>query len=188
MLAFKLKADKSGDYAVYVAAGGAGRQGDLKLKASAIFDTIFALLEAKDFVIGIYRILDTARTAQKVFAMLSSASAYAAGGGCSSGGGGGGGKRGPNPPPPNGHPDERIDSSQSQFIPDPRGISGDIQTLQQLVSTAQQARPLTRAATYFTVQLRRQELAAFEMDTSRTISHTASWTRPTTRPTCVSPG
>ncbi|MCB9142977.1 MAG: PQQ-binding-like beta-propeller repeat protein [Anaerolineales bacterium] len=173
VLAFKLKADKSGDYAVYaelqVELGG---KATLKLKASAIFDTIFALLEAKDFVIGIYRILDTARTAQKVFAMLSSASAYAAGGGCSSGGGGGGGKHGPNPPPPNGHPDERIDSAQSQFIPDPRGISGDIQTLQQLVSTAQAA-GLTRAATYFTVQLRRQEVAAFEMDTSRTISHTA---------------
>ncbi len=175
VLAFKLKGDKSGDYAVYgelqVELGG---KATLKLKASAIFDTIFALLAAKEYVIGIYRILDIARTGQKLFTMISSASAFAAGGGCSApkGGGSGGGKKGPNPPPPNGTPDDRIDAVQSQFSLDPRGISGDIQTLQQQVAAAQAA-GLSRAATYFTVQLRRQELAAFELDTSRTISHTA---------------
>ena len=113
------------------------------------------------------------RTGQKLFTMLSSASAYAAGGGCSGssgGGGGGGGRR--NPLPPNGSPDDRRDAFQSQFLPDPRGISGDIQSLQQQIAIAQDA-GLTRAATFFTVKLRHQELAAFNLDTSRVISHTA---------------
>ena len=174
VLAFKLKGDKSGDFAVYaelqVELGG---KATVKLKASAIFDTIFALLGAKEYVVGIYRILDIARTGQKLFTMLSSASAYAAGGGCSGssgGGGGGGGRR--NPLPPNGSPDDRRDAFQSQFLPDPRGISGDIQSLQQQIAIAQDA-GLTRAATFFTVKLRHQELAAFNLDTNRVISHTA---------------
>ena len=92
-------------------------------------------------------------------------------GGGGSSGGSGGGSRG-NPLPPNGAPDDRRDAFQSQFLPDPRGISGDIQSLQEQVATAQDA-GLTRAATYYTVQLRRQELAAFELDNTRSISHTA---------------
>jgi len=175
VLAFKLKGDKSGEFAVYaelqVELGG---KATVKLKASAIFDTIFALLGAKEYVVGIYRILDIARTSQKLFTMLSSASAYAAGGGCSSGGGGNGGSGGGrrNPPPPNGSPDDRRDAFQSQFLPDPRGISGDIQSLQQQIAIAQDA-GLTRAATFFTVKLRLQELAAFNLDNARVISHTA---------------
>ena len=82
----------------------------------------------------------------------------------------GGGRR--NPLPPNGSPDDRRDAFQSQFLPDPRGISGDIQSLQQQVAIAQDA-GLTRAATFFTVKLRHQELAAFNLDTNRVISHTA---------------
>ena len=84
VLAFKIKGDKSGDYAIYgelqVEVGG---KGSLKLKASAIYDTIETILNAKTYVTGIYTILDTARTAQKLLALISAAGAQAAGGGCS---------------------------------------------------------------------------------------------------------
>ena len=53
VLAFKIKGDKSGDYAIYgelqVEVGG---KGSLKLKASAIYDTIETILNAKTYVTG----------------------------------------------------------------------------------------------------------------------------------------
>ena len=97
-----------------------GKASTLKLKASAIFDTIFALLEAKDFVIGIYRILDAARTAQRI-RHAQFASAYAAAAAVAAAGGG-------KPRLTRRRPaaTRRASASAKPVCSRPRGISGDI--------------------------------------------------------------
>ncbi|MFN8443775.1 MAG: hypothetical protein U0175_23555, partial [Caldilineaceae bacterium] len=77
---------------------------------------------------------------------------------------GGPGKRGGNTGFPGaGYPDDRIDAFQNEFLPNPTGTSGDLQLLHQELTAAQQA-GLTRAAKYFTYQIRLLEQRQFVSD------------------------
>lgn len=168
VLAFKVEGDKFGDYAIYgqllLEIGG---KAELKLKASAILDTLASVLEASNYFTGVYKAVELAKLAEQLFKLIDATSKYAAqGNGCP----GGRGRNG-NPPPPNGAPDDRRDAYQNELIGLPTGASGDLQVLQQQVAAAEQA-GLQRAVIYFNHQLRIQELLAFELDSQRAISHT----------------
>ena len=59
-------------------------------------------------------------------------------------------------PPPNGHPDDRLDPIEDQFLSAPTGVSGDVANYQQQLAVAQQL-SLARASTYWTLRLRQSE-------------------------------
>ena len=63
------------------------------------------------------------------------------------------------PNPPNGHPDDRRDAVAGGAPPPPSGLTGQLLYLQQQLATAERA-GLTRAATYWRLQLRQTELQA----------------------------
>lgn len=178
IFAFKLEADKTpnelgifGEFNLEV-----GGKFGLKLKASALLDTVLSIASGYQYISFVYRLVETAKTMDTVFKVINEAQKQSVGGGCGGGGGssgsggtGGGGKK--NPPPPNGSPDDRRDASLNEHDPSPAGLSGDLQYYQQQVSIAQQA-GLARAAAYFRVSLAAAELAIFEADTQKMISHT----------------
>ncbi|WP_423223237.1 PQQ-binding-like beta-propeller repeat protein [Candidatus Amarolinea aalborgensis] len=177
VFAFKLEADKTpnelgifGEFNLEV-----GGKFGLKLKASALLDLVISIANGYQYITFVYRLVETAKTMDTVFKVISEAQKQSVGGGCGgggssgSGGTGGGGKK--NPPPPNGSPDDRRDASLNDHDPSPAGLSGDLQYYQQQVSIADQA-GFTHAAAYYRVSLAATELAIFEADTQKMISHT----------------
>ncbi len=177
VFAFKLEADKTpnelgifGEFNLEV-----GGKFGLKLKASALLDLVISVANGYQYITFVYRLVETAKTMDTVFKVISEAQKQSVGGGCGGGGsgsggtGGGGGKK--NPPPPHGSPDDRRDASLNDHDPSPAGLSGDLQYYQQQVSIAQQA-GFTHAAAYYRVSLAATELAIFEADTQKMISHT----------------
>lgn len=177
VFAFKLEADKTPDelgmYGEFNLEIG-GKFG-LKLKASAFLDLVYSIGNGYEYITFVYRLVETAKTMDTVFKVINEAQKQSVGGGCGGGGGsgsggtGGGGKK--NPPPPHGSPDDRRDASNNLHDPSPAGLSGDLQYYQQQVSIAEQA-GLSRAAAYYRVSLAATELAIFEADTQKVVSHT----------------
>lgn len=72
------------------------------------------------------------------------------------------------PSNPNGNPDDRRDAGANDFVPTPAGATGDVQYLQGQLATAQQL-GLTRAATYWTLHLRRAEIHQLISDMTLTV-------------------
>jgi hypothetical protein len=130
-----------------------------------------AFVELFDAAYGLYNIFTFIRDL-KNFKPAGNCAPGGSGGGGGRGGSGGRGGGGSNPPPPNGHPDDRHDAIELEFLPEPTGVSGNVQALTQQLALAQ-AQGLTRAAKYFTYLLRQQEQNLFLGDTQRRLAYTA---------------
>jgi len=159
----KARGGKSGDLSVFgELLLDFGSKGSVVLKASTIFDALEALRSAAKWAKIAYYLYDLVVTAVP-FWKLFKTSLDAPGNNC-------------DPPPPNGGPDDRLDAFQNVFPPTPTGASGQISYLQQQIAIANRL-GLARAATYWTLQLRQQELTAFVTDTDRATKQTADLNR-----------
>ncbi|CAG0937751.1 hypothetical protein TFLX_06705 [Thermoflexales bacterium] len=162
MLAFKIDAGQSGDFTLHA---------EFQVRLEASFSLILKPIPIKDLVKklsqlrilmeGIWEGMEFITMGSRIIKMSLSAIELA--------------DTACNPSPPDGHPDDRQDNVQNIYPNTPLGVSGQIQNIQQQLATAQQL-SLHRAETYWTLQLRQEELNAFQLDTTRRLSETAEIT------------
>ncbi|HSD84318.1 MAG TPA: hypothetical protein VLG46_10680, partial [Anaerolineae bacterium] len=162
MLAFKIDAGQSGDFAFY---------GEFQVRLEASFSLVLKPILIKDLLKKLSQLrilLDGIWETMEIFTLGSRLLMFAdavnelANIPC-------------DPPPLEGHPDDRQDNPQNIYPNTPLGTSGQIQNIQQQIVTAQQL-GLQRAETYWMLQLRHEELNAFQLDTTRRLSETAEMT------------
>lgn len=182
LLAFKVEGNKASEYQVFLRLGPAelGLGGKLTLKIPLVdvlvglfdkLETISYLLSTAQLTLERYKKLET--VIRLVLNDDFTGKGYCGGspGGGGSGGSGGGRGRAGGTPRLNGNPDDRLDAFQTFHVPLPRGVDGDIYSLQSLLEAAERNN-FQRAATFLRRELAQAELTRFEFNPQHAVSRT----------------